>query len=791
MKKIYLTLLCCITAFCGYSQVVLMTPNNSGGFENGPMFSSSNWQEVNGAFNPWAVGNGSVNIGTRGAYIGNATTFTGTNNAAINHFYRTGGGLVIPTGATNVMLAFRYRQPVVDPGGDSLIVAVGLNALPTPVAGSTVSPAYTRIYANTATAYAGYVQVGPIDLTSWAGNTVRLVYTHVNNGVAPIGIPAIDSVSMNYCPPITGTFTVCAGNSVNLAITNTVTPSTWSMSSSVASITSSTSLSATVTAGSSAGTAIITHTGGTCTVTATITVNGTPTVTGTQAVCMGSTTVLTPTPTGGTWLSGTTTVATVTAGTVTPVAAGTSNITYTAATTCRRIVQVTVNNQPLAHNVTGGGSFCASGSGVSIGLDGSETGVDYTLYNGASSVATTSGGGGAITFGTFTTGATYTVVATNTTTLCTRNMTGSAVVTVASPVTPTVGILSSAGSTICSGSSITFTADPVNEGTSPAYNWYVNGTLVGTGTTYSYAPTNGDILTVTLYPGGICAVPDTATISQTLSVTPLGAPGVAIAVTPNNPSCEGSPVTFSATPTLGGTAPGYRWTKNGTNVATGPTYTYTPSNGDIVHAMIISNYVCRSIDTAFSSDITMTTIVSASLPVVSIATVPGTTIDPGTMVTLTASKTGGTSAVTYQWHLNGSQILGATNNAYSSNTFVNGDIVTCKVTNTDPCAGFTLKSVVINTTGSGTGVRNIDGNTNIAIIPNPNNGVFSLLAAVSDNTASVRVTNIVGQTVYSKQITTNGQMLEETMDLSNMPAGIYILNVNTASGTRSMHFTIR
>ncbi|GAA4459441.1 hypothetical protein GCM10023093_00440 [Nemorincola caseinilytica] len=769
-----------------------MTPTNSGGFENGPTFAASNWQEANGGFNPWVVGNGSVNIGMRGAYIGTTTMYTGTNNASINHFYRIGGGLVIPAGATNVMLSFRYRQPVVDPMGDSLIVSVSPNAAPAPVAGSTVSPLYTRIYNNTSTAYPGYVQVGPIDLTAYAGTTIRLAYTYVNNGTAPIGIPAIDSVAMYYCPAITGTMVMCTSGSVTLNTTNNVAGGTWSSSNtSIAAIGGSTVTSATVNGGTTAGTATITHIGGTCTVTATVTVNPIPTaLSGTLSACAGSTTVLTSTPAGGTWSSSNTAVATVTSGTVNALTAGTANITYMFQPSCRAISTVTVNPLPAVFNVTGGGSFCASGSGVSIGLDNSTAGMDHNLYNGATLVGSVSSSpGGPISFGTFTTGGTYTATATNPATTCTRNMAGSAVVTVAPPVTPDVDIISSVTGTLCSGTGVTFTADPVNEGTSPAYNWYVNGTLVGTGTTYSYVPTDADVVRVTLYPGGICAVPDTATTTMTMAVTPLGTPGVNISVAPGNPSCEGRPVTFSAVPVLGGTAPGYRWTKNGINVATGPTYTYTPANGDVVYCMITSNYICRSIDTALSTDITMTTIPSASLPVVSIAATPGTMVDPGTMVTLVASKTGGTSAVTYQWHVNGTQIPGATNNTYNSNSFVNGDIVTCKVTNTDPCANFTLKSIVINTTGAG--VANIDGNTNMAIIPNPNNGVFSLQGSMTDNAATIKVTNLIGQMVYSREVKTTGHMMEETIDLSNMPAGVYILSVHSVSGTRSMHFSIR
>lgn len=764
-----------------------MTPNNSGGFENGPSFAANNWTEVNGAFNQWVVGNGSVNFGTRGAYIGTTTTYAGTNNAATNHFYRTTFNL--PAGASNALLTFRYRQPVIDPGNDSLIVAIGLATNPTPLAGTTVSPAYTRIYANTATAYPGYVQVGPIDLTSFANNNLRLIFTHVNNGTGANGIPAIDSVSLNYCPAITGTLALCESNNVILSTTNNVPGGSWSSSNTSVAAFGGTSNNTAVINGASAGTSIITHTGGTCTVTATVTVNPVPTaITGPTQICLGGSAVLASTPAGGTWSSSNAAVATVTSGTVNALTVGTSNITYMFMPSCRAITTITVNSLPALQTVTGGGSFCASGSGLPVSITGSETGVNYSLYNGASLVTTVAGTGSAINFGTFTAPGTYTVLATNTTTTCTRTMTGSATIIVTAPVVPSVSMSSTAPATLCSGTLVTYTATPVNGGVTPTYNWYINGVLAGGTNTYTYAPANGDVVSVTLRPGGICVAPDTAVASQTIIVNPLATPDVTISVAPGNPSCLGSPVTFSATPISGGTAPSYRWTKNGINVATGPTYTYTPAMGDVVYCMITSNYLCRSVDTALSTSITMMTQASASLPVVSIAVAPGTTIAPGSMVVFNATKTGGTALVTYQWHVNGSQIPGATNATWSTNTLVNGDIVTCKVTNTDPCANFTLKSVVITTTT--TGIAGVNTTTGMAIVPNPNTGSFSLVGNVDGNVATIRVTNLVGQVVYSQVVKTDGGELNAAIFIPELANGMYLLNVMTESGMKTMHFTV-
>jgi len=87
---------------------------------------------------------------------------------------------------------------------------------------------------------------------------------------------------------------------------------------------------------------------------------------------------------------------------------------------------VTVNPLPVVYNVTGGGGYCAGGTGAHIGLNGSDLGVNYQAYNGATSVGgPIAGTGGALDLGLFTTATTYTVTASNPSTGCNSNMTGS------------------------------------------------------------------------------------------------------------------------------------------------------------------------------------------------------------------------------------------------------------------------------------------------------------------------------------------------------------------------------
>lgn len=151
------------------------------------------------------------------------------------------------------------------------------------------------------------------------------------------------------------------------------------------------------------------------------------------------------------WNPGGATTASITAN-----ATGNYSVTVTDVNNCTgtsAAASVTVNPLPAAYNVSGGGSYCAGSAGLTIGLSNSETGVNYQLKNGASNVGSPiAGTGSAISFGNQTAAGTYTVVATNATTNCTSNMTGSATIIINS--SPTVYNITGGGSACSNGSGV-------------------------------------------------------------------------------------------------------------------------------------------------------------------------------------------------------------------------------------------------------------------------------------------------------------------------------------------------
>jgi len=167
------------------------------------------------------------------------------------------------------------------------------------------------------------------------------------------------------------------------------------------------------------------------------------------------------------------------------------------------------------------------------------------------------------------------------------------VATVIDPLPVSLSILAS-DNNVCAGTLITFTAAATNGGSTPVYQWKVNGTNAGANnSSYSYTPINGDIITCVLTSNALCPSGNPAT-SNSLTMTVNPNLPVSIAVSPSaNPFCSGTAVTFTATPTNGGGLPSYQWKVNGGNAGSNnSTFTYNPVNGDLVSCTLNSNLPC-------------------------------------------------------------------------------------------------------------------------------------------------------------------------------------------------------
>lgn len=476
-------------------------------------------------------------------------------------------------------------------------------------------------------------------------------------------------------------------------------------------------------------------------------------------------------------------------------------IATSTATGCTNIMTgtaaVVTNALPVAYAVTGGGSYCSSATstGLPVGISNSQTGVSYQLYkDGVATGSVLAGTGASLSFGMQTAAGSYSVMGMNDATSCTNAMSGSTAIVVNPTIIPSVSINTGVGTTVCIGVLTTFTASPVNGGSTPAYQWMVNGTNVGLGlSSYSYVPTDGDVVSVSMVSSQVCATPAEVTDNVTMTVSSHVTPVARVSVMPNDTVCTGTMVTYTATADFGGTTPIFRWMKNGVAVGSGATYAYVPANGDVITCELTSNFPCR-LEDVVTTDVRMR-VTSPTTPVVTISANPRLTISAGQNLRLTASVTNGGTNPTYQWLLNGAVIEGATNSSYMSTTFLDMDEVTCQVTSGGTCAGIVGSRTVVITVNSLSVADVADLQMDVRLFPNPNRGSFAIKGTISNtvsNELSLDVTDVLGQIVYSAKVTAKNGTIDEKVQISNTLAnGMYILNLRSETSSKAFHFVLQ
>ncbi len=469
------------------------------------------------------------------------------------------------------------------------------------------------------------------------------------------------------------------------------------------------------------------------------------------------------------------------------------------ATGCTSIMSdsadIVTQQLPVVHSVTGGGSYCAGTSGVHIGLDLANTGINYQLYRGTSTVSSAvAGAGAALDFGLEVTAGTYTVVAINATTACTSNMADSAVVIVTPTVIPTVAISTGVGDTICNGTTVTFTSSVTNGGLLPVYQWKVNDTAVSAAHSLTFIPTDHDVVTLSVASSATCAIPDTATATTTLTVLPNLLPVISISATPADTICQGTTVNLTATTVNGGTAPVYSWVLNSTPVGAMSTYSFTPADNDVIFCSLTSNYRCRSANTVLSSSIHFR-VETNTLPTVSISMNAG--FATGSVVhndTLRATVLNGGFHTAYQWSLNGYAILGANSATYITDSLNNNDVLSCYVVNASSCGNFSASASYVVRSADVSVVQLNGANDNVLVVPNPNKGDFSVkgsLGAAVNGEVTMELTDMLGQSVYKNKVIVHNGEIDEHVQLGlKIANGMYLLTLHSGADQKTFHVVI-
>jgi uncharacterized protein YjdB len=304
----------------------------------------------------------------------------------------------IQGGSTNIQYTY---------GPCSVLIALSVSPIPGAISGTTsvCSGSTTQLTSGTASQTWSVANTSIATITTL--NSTTSVVTGVSTGTTTVSYTNASNcsrvVTLTVASPMTsniGTSLYCMGQTASLS--NTTTGGSWTSSATgIATINSSTGLITPVTTGTSNIT-YSTTSPSSCQATTVVTVEAAlPANTGSASVCVGQTTTLANSTTGGTWSSSNAnaTVGSAT-GVVTGVTAGNSTITYYKSDACYKNSAVTVNANPAA--IAGTLSACAgaaattvtcatasgtwSSSNTSVATIGSSTGVMTPLSSGTTTI---------------------------------------------------------------------------------------------------------------------------------------------------------------------------------------------------------------------------------------------------------------------------------------------------------------------------------------------------------------------------------------------------------------------
>ncbi len=401
-----------------------------------------------------------------------------------------------------------------------------------------------------------------------------------------------------------------------------------------------------------------------------------------------------------------------------------------------RTLAVSVTNVPgTAGAITGPDSVCTGSGAVTFATGQIAEAASYTWtlppgWTGTSATSQISGTPGSAAA----TGAvTVKVTGTNS---CGNGPSAQKTIIVNNPVTPAVALSGPSG-TQCAGNALVWTATPSGGGLSPLYQWKVNGVNQGapglSNTFTSSALNTGDVVSVQMRTSLPCATtPGGYALASAGAVTisPQVMPGININATAPPDLCKDVPVTFYANTTGGGSAPVYRWSRNGTVItgATGPSYTLTgPANGDTLQVTLISNARCRITDSVASNKMGLSVSPYVS-PVVSISANPGTAIGAGQTVIFTAAVANAGANPEVRWKRNGLAVAGTTGLSWTTSTLRDGDVISADLVSGARCATpFMVTSVNTLQMRVSTGVSTVSGPVgSISLYPNPSSGAFTV-----------------------------------------------------------------
>ncbi|MCW3124414.1 MAG: repeat protein [Bacteroidetes bacterium] len=351
-----------------------------------------------------------------------------------------------------------------------------------------------------------------------------------------------------------------------------------------------------------------------------------------------------------------------------------------------------------------------------------------------------------------------------------------------------------------------------------SYQWYFNGSPVSGATSQSYTAAQSGPYTLHVTNASGCTG-----ISNTITVT-IGSGGMTATITPagHDTICSGHTTTLQANTATGYT---YRWSdashtttssfttgtagsywvtvynsagdsavsaptvvvvstlpgnlisiNNSGSICAGDSSILTIADSAAGYTFIWNNSaVTRSITVRATGTYSMTVTnaygcSATSSQAITVNSVPTVTITQNGLVLSSQ-----TTAISYQWYRDNVLIPGATSQTY---VVTQNGAYTIQVTGTGGCTGIS-NSISI----TGVGIADITAQP-LAIYPNPGKGIFTI-TSLDGTEHNYQVSNTLGQIVATGVLHTDKQ----DIDLSSLPVGSYVFNVNNAVKC-ALRFTI-